>query len=34
MRLIDWNATLDWTLDIEKQRDLLVAAQILNGPLS
>ncbi|KAF0721180.1 putative transposon-derived protein F52C9.6 [Aphis craccivora] len=34
MRLIDKNATLDWTLNREKWRGLLVAAQVLNGPLS
>uniref|UniRef100_A0A2S2PQV7 Uncharacterized transposon-derived protein F52C9.6 n=1 Tax=Schizaphis graminum TaxID=13262 RepID=A0A2S2PQV7_SCHGA len=34
MRLIDEDATLDWTLNREKWRGLLVAAQVLNGPLS
>jgi hypothetical protein len=34
MRLIDEHATLDWTLDREKWKGLLVAAQVLNGPLS
>jgi hypothetical protein len=34
MRLIDEDATLDWTLNREKWRCLLVAAQVLNGPLS
>ncbi|KAL4103343.1 hypothetical protein QTP88_018720 [Uroleucon formosanum] len=33
-RLIDEDATLDWTLNREKWRGLLVAAQVLNGPLS
>jgi len=34
MRLIDENATLDWTLDGKKWRCLLVVAQVFNGPLS
>jgi hypothetical protein len=34
MRLIDEHATLDWTLDKEKWKCLLVAAQVLNGLLS
>jgi len=34
MRLIYERATLDWTLGREKWKDLLVAAQVLNGPLS
>jgi len=34
MRLIEEIATLDWTLDREKWRGLLAAAQVLNEPLS
>lgn len=34
MRLIDRNATLDWTLERKKWRGLLVAAQVLKGLLS
>jgi hypothetical protein len=34
MRLIDENAMLDGILDRKKCRGLLVASQILNGPLS
>lgn len=33
MQLINENATIDWTLDRDKWRSLLVAAQVLNGPL-
>jgi hypothetical protein len=34
MRLIDEHETLDWTLDREKWKGQLMAAQVLNGPLS
>jgi len=34
MRLIDEYATLDWALNREKWKGLIVAVQVLNGPLS
>jgi len=33
MRPVDGNATMDWALDREKWRGLLVAARVLDGPL-
>jgi len=34
MRPVDGNATIDWASDRGKRRSSLVAAQVLNGPLS